>query len=61
ISMNKVTDDGEIIDYGWYKEIHTDGPIKYDTPEYAFEEADEEKTKDFLCSRVSIIQGYLLI
>lgn len=33
--MNKVTDDGEIIDYGWYKEIHTDGPIKYDTPEYA--------------------------
>ena len=27
----------------------------------AFEEADEEKTKDFLCSRVSIIQGYLLI
>ena len=46
ISMNKVTDDGEIIDYGWYKEIHTDGPIKYDTPEYAFEEADEEKTKD---------------
>ena len=46
ISMNKVTDDGEIIDYGWYKEIHTDGPIKYDTPEYAFEEANEEKTKD---------------
>lgn len=46
ISMNKFTDDGEIIDHGWCKEIHTDGPIKYDTSEYAFEKADEEKTKD---------------
>lgn len=46
IPMEKATEDGEIIDYGWYKEIHTDGPIKYDTPQYAFEEADEGKTRD---------------
>ena len=46
IPMEKATEDGEIIDYGWYKEIHTDGPIKYDTPQYAFEETDEEKTRD---------------
>ena len=46
IPMEKVTEDGEIIDYGWYKEIHTDGPIKYDTPQYAFEEADEGETRD---------------
>lgn len=46
IPMEKATEDGEIIDYGWYKEIHTDGPIKYDTPQYAFEEADEDKTRD---------------
>ena len=44
--MEKATEDGEIIDYGWYKEIHTDGPIKYDTLQYAFEEADEGKTRD---------------
>lgn len=46
IPMEKATEDGEIIDYGWYKEIHTDGPVKYDTPQYAFEEADEGKTRD---------------
>lgn len=46
IPMEKATEDGEIIDYGWYKEIHTDGPIKDDTPQYAFEEADEGKTRD---------------
>lgn len=46
IPMEKATEGGEIIDYGWYKEIHTDGPIKYDTPQYAFEEADEGKTRD---------------
>lgn len=46
IPMEKATEDGEIIDYGWYKEIHTDGPIKFDTPQYAFEEADEGKTRD---------------
>ena len=46
IPMEKATEDGEIIDYGWYKEIHTDGPIKYDTAQYAFEEADEGKTRD---------------
>lgn len=45
IPMTKVTEDGEIIDYGWYKEIHTDGPIKYDTPQYAFEEPVGEKVK----------------
>lgn len=37
IPMKKVNEDGEIIDYGWYKEIQTDGPIKYDTPQYVFE------------------------
>ena len=46
IPMTKVTEDGEIIDYGWYKEIHIDGPIKYDTPQYAFEEPVGEKVKE---------------
>lgn len=44
--MTKVTEDGEIIDYGWYKEIHTDGPIKYDTSQYVFEEPVGEKIRE---------------
>lgn len=46
IPMKKVNEDGEIIDYGWYKEIQTDGPIKYDTPQYVFEKPDGQKEKE---------------
>lgn len=46
LPLETVTDDGEVLTYGWYKEIHTRGKISYATPEYAFEEPDEEKEKE---------------
>lgn len=46
IPLQTVTEYGEVITYGWYKEIHTKEEISYETPEYAFEEPNEEKEKD---------------
>lgn len=41
--MTKVSEDGEIMDTGWYKEIRTEEPIRYAYPDYAFEEGGRKK------------------
>ena len=45
VPIQKVSEDGEILDFGWYKEIQLNGPISYESPEYVFEDGDKEKEK----------------
>lgn len=41
--MIRTSGDGEIIEEGWYKELHVTEPILYEYPNYVFEEDDPEK------------------
>lgn len=38
--------DGEVIEEGWYKELHVTEPILYRYPNYVFEQNDEKKLED---------------
>ena len=40
--------DGEVIEEGWYKELHVTEPILYRYPNYVFEQNDEKKLEEQL-------------
>ena len=46
IAFRKVGEEGEVVDYGWYKEIVTEGPIQYDYPQYTYEQDHPTKLSE---------------